>query len=193
MLDFVGHIKSIPDQYTVNYGLNYIEQIEQNPYCLFFISLNSHHPFHSPIESVKDWQSLNHPNSKFETTNSLNDLGEKYLKSIEYQLESYIDMITEKNDENTIFVIFGDHQPPVITHKQQGSSAPIHIISKDEQLIQSFYKYGFSKGLQVDPREHSPIRHEGFYSLFLKELSKKYAPESDIEIDYLPKGETLFQ
>ncbi|UCC53706.1 MAG: hypothetical protein JSV68_06965, partial [Anaerolineaceae bacterium] len=63
----------------------------------------------------------------------------------------------------------------------------LHIISKDRAFVRSFAEYGFDPGLKVqDPLP--AMRHEGFYSLFMRVLLQQYGQGGSKLPEYLPDG-----
>lgn len=163
-------LKAIPDEYTLNYAYNKIKN--SAPYFMFFSSLNSHAQWHSPLKSEKNWKDYN--TLDFKTTKNDKTFSEdKYLKAAKYQYDYLTKFIAENADENTIFVLFGDHQPPKITTKEMGKNTPLYIISKDEDFVNSFHKEGFHNHLDLHTIEKT-IKHEGFYTLFTKKLLENY-------------------
>jgi len=185
-----GFGPSPPDEYSLNFASDYIKSNNKNegPFSLFFITMNSHNPFLSPDISINGWMELNKDpeikvqKSVFLRTPEINDYG----NSINYQL-NYLTNFIFKNEGNDIFILIGDHQPPVIAKSSDGFETPIHIISKDSIFIDGFSKYGFNNGLRITNLETS-IRHEGFYTIFLREFIRNYAVNKDSLPDYLPKG-----
>ena len=193
-LNYNGHLfgfgPSPADQYSLNFAYDYINQdLKGNqPYSLFFITMNSHNPFISPDSIVNDWKDLNKQpelsiqKSVFIKKPKIAD----YISSINYQLSFISDFII-KNGGNDIFILIGDHQPPIITKKNDTFETPLHIISRDSLFIKSFFPYGFENGLVIKHTK-SYIRHEGIRSMFLKEFIRNFANEYDSLPEYMPYG-----
>ena len=180
-----GFGPSPPDQYSLNYALKLAESNQKGPFSLFFISKNSHTPFFKPYEIKADWSIWNdiegpdQPGRFFRKPTL-----ENYLKAIMYQLD-YIFQIIEDGGENDLYIIVGDHQPPALD--AQGFETPIHIISKDSTFIKGFENYGFTSGLLPDKNRIS-LKHEGLYTMLLRELKRNYSSDSILLPDYLPNG-----
>ena len=64
-----------------------------------------------------------------------------------YELD-YLTQFASGLNEQDIFILIGDHQPPVITQPNDGSETMMHILSKNQGFIESFSEYGFSSGLK---------------------------------------------
>ncbi len=181
---------SPPDQYALNYAYDYINQATDAPHVFFFITQNSHYPWTPLPEVVSSWPTLNDtpavpppPTQR----QPLEMMRQQYLASIEYELTMVVDFIVEQADENDIFVIVGDHQPARVARYSDGWDTPMHIISKDEALVEAFAEYGFVPGLFTSSREPT-IHHEGFYSLFMRVLLGQYGQIPGQLPEYRPDG-----
>lgn len=185
-----GFGPSPPDEYSLNYAFESIKNgnKESNPYSLFFITMNSHNPFLTPEVSINGWKNLNNnpenvvQKSVFLKKPEINDYG----NAINYQL-SYLMNFICNNGDNDIFILIGDHQPPLIATAKDGFETPVHIISRDSLFVEGFGKYEFNSGLHINDLDFS-IRHEGFYSIFLREFIDNYALDNNNLPEYLPTG-----
>jgi hypothetical protein len=187
--DQYGFGPSPPDQYSVFYANQYIQKENPGPYTLFFISQNSHNPFYCPDSVVSDWKTLNR---KTRHTKQVSVLFRKprlseYVKAIDYDLKSFVQFIVQEGKENDIFVLIGDHQPPLLTSKENGFDTPVHIISRDSLFLSGFKNYGFSTGMLVSGNQN-PLRHEGIYSMFMHEFIKNFGADTTQLPVYRPEG-----
>ncbi len=185
----------IPDQYVFNYALEEVVQMEGNePFFFFFININSHYPWKLDRQPLyADWRVMNKPGivGTYDQNKIKTDNWDHYFlfyRSIEYQLDYLTDYIARLDDGNSLFILFGDHQPPVF--KTESFDTPVHIISKDTALIQSFMQYGLQPGLQIDTTKSRELHHEGMYSLFVRELKKNYGTDTLDLPPYFPEGIT---
>lgn len=184
---------SPPDQYSLNFAHQYMNE-QTGPHVLFYISQNSHYPWYPLPEVVDDWQSLNDAHVQIPRTTqtfSQEELRHNYMRSIEYEMSMLVDFIVKEGDANDIFVLVGDHQPARVARRADGFDTPIHIVSQNEQFVQSFLEDGFVPQLvtrDVEPNMH----HEGFYSLFMQEFLASYgkADQEGAPI-YAPAGLTF--
>lgn len=177
-----------PDQFSINKA-NLIMQENEGPKSLFFCTLNSHIPYHSPTKIVENWEELNNPKLDLnETQDKKINQEEKYFQCAKYQLEFISDFIEKQNNDNALYVLFGDHQPPFVTKEKHGLDTPVHVITKNKDFLTTFHTYGFSEGMMPQVTNSASLRHEGFYSLFMKALNKNYGTNPDIELPYLPNG-----
>jgi hypothetical protein len=140
---------------------------------------------------VEDWRTLNQPGPEPEPvdpeTIGLDAMRANYLSAIDYQLRMLTQWILDVGDENSIFVLIGDHQPPAVSRRADGWATPVHILSKDAAFIEAFAEYGFVPGLEVNDLEPT-LRHEGFYSMFMRVLLGRYGANRIAQPAYLPEG-----
>jgi phosphoglycerol transferase MdoB-like AlkP superfamily enzyme len=183
-----------PDQYSLNFAQDTIASDGETPVFFFFITQNSHYPW-LPLPTITDdWRTLN-----AKTAPSPSPPPEpiphevrraNYMDAIEYQLRFLTDFILKTGDDDSVFVLIGDHQPQRVSRQSDGFETPIHIISKDAAFVDAFLDYDFVKGLEIN--EITPtMRHEGFYSMFVRVLLAQYGRGIKALPDYLPSGITL--
>ena len=97
------------------------------------------------------------------------------------------DFVLKTGDEDSVFILIGDHQPQRVSRRSDGFDTPIHIISKDAALVDAFLDYGFARGLAVQ-NPTPTMRHEGFYSMFMRVLLTQYGQGVKLPPEYLPSG-----
>jgi phosphoglycerol transferase MdoB-like AlkP superfamily enzyme len=186
---------SPPDQYALHFAHEAINSVSNKPVFMFFITQNSHYPWVPLPEVVDDWRTLNVRAAEERAPTPdpiLHEIRRRnYLNAIEYELGFLTDFILKTGDDNSVYVLIGDHQPQRVSRRSDGFDTPIHIISKDLAFADSFLDYGFVRGLIV--RDFQPtVRHEGFHSMFVRALLAQYG-KGMIRIlpDYLPGGINL--
>lgn len=176
-----------PDQYSMNFMMDLIKKQGKEPFTYFYLTKNSHSPFLTP-EYHNDWKALNNSSSKvhihrgFLATPARKD----YVKAIQYEFDVLQNFITDHGSENDIFLLIGDHQPPILSDENiHGRESPIHVISKNKDFISEFDAYGFNRDIsKID----GTIRHEGFYSIFLNVFTKHFAQSYSNIPEYEPEG-----
>lgn len=181
-----------PDQYTLNYTHQLLKEQSDKP--LFFVTLtqNSHYPWAPQPHLVADWRTLSQtdaadPDAPAEVTHA--DKRQHYLQAIAYQLQMLTDFVIDNGNEESLFILVGDHQPPQVSRRSDGWDTPIHIISQDQGLLTTFAGYGFAPGLQASTLEPA-LRHEGFYSLLMRVLLEQENVARIALPPYLPHGVT---
>lgn len=215
--DFYGW-GMIPDQYSLNYTREKYLSNHEQPYFLLFSTVTSHAPWYDLPPLAEDWRTLNQPggvdsaHARYRALDSIRprtqrrlithlkrQLGIKdlfrinnYFSQIEYQIRVLQDYIVEQSPFNSVFVIVGDHQPPVITSDGGGFETPIHVISQDETFIESFHPYGFVQGMKKDAHSGGYIRHEAIFSMLVRTLAQRYGTmRAEQWPPYLPEGVSL--
>jgi hypothetical protein len=200
-LDFDGPafgFRNIPDQYSLNYAYETYLKPATSPIFLFFLTVSSHSPWIDLPPYLEDWRTLKDQSRlrlsrKYARTE--NKLEESFLSHFSggiglieyaehmiYELHMIQDFILEVAPENSIIIVIGDHQPPITTDTNPNFDTPLHIISQNENLIQSLEKFNFIRGLNLTQTSGIGIKHEGFYSLLIRSLAENYA-----QLDSLPK------
>ncbi|MBX2998200.1 MAG: hypothetical protein KF893_06770 [Caldilineaceae bacterium] len=179
------------DQYSLNFARELVEESTDKPILFYNLTQNSHYPWYELGELADDWRDLNDPD--YPQPNAPAELikhdakRQNYFNSIRYELKMLSDFIRSDTAENSIFVLVGDHQPPQVSRRDDSSDTPIHIISRDADFIASFFEYGFEEGMDVSVIEPA-LRHEGIYSLMVRQLLQQYGEEGVDLPNYLPNG-----
>ena len=157
---------------------------------LFFITQNSHYPFAPLPPLVEDWHTLN---SVTDNQGEIDDDAREhavrrqdYFNAIDYSLRMVVQFILQIGDDDALFVLIGDHQPPRVSRRADGFDTPIHIISRDPNVIGAFQAQGFTPGLWVDGKEPT-MKHEGFYSMLVRALLSDGKKDTQLP-SYLPDG-----
>jgi hypothetical protein len=192
LVNYLGSIRrySALDQFSLNFGYE-AARAKSDRFSLFFCTLNSHYPWHSSAEATDDWRSLNSPGSAHPREPE-RPLAERYSAAIRYQLDYVLRFATARADDSPLIVVFGDHQPPIITPEAMGKQTPVHVISRDRALVEVFLAHGFAGTLNLTNAHPRSIRHEGFLSLFMKALQCAYGSKRDLELPYREFGAPLF-
>ncbi|MBP6558346.1 MAG: sulfatase-like hydrolase/transferase [Flavobacterium sp.] len=144
---------SAPDQYLLNKARNLMEEKSNGkPFAFFVETINSHYNFDTPTQLLSNWEDCQ--TARREDFKPLQNLSEQvlenYFKAIEYQLNNLEDFISNDNESDSIYVVFGDHQPPLITHSKNSYKTPIHVISKEKKLVEQLIEKGFDYGLLTE-------------------------------------------
>ena len=99
----------------------------------------------------------------------LNEAAEGYTAAIRYSLSSVLDYVVEDVTRPALVIILGDHQPITMITGSRGSQVPIHVLSRDEALIDAFEALGFRPGLVA--RGGSRLRMSHLLELILRASS----------------------
>jgi len=191
VLDYNGDVYGFgecpPDQYAMNRTMEMIKEDKSEPYTFFYLTKNSHSPFISP-QLVEDWKSLNHDNGKTHIHKGFlkEPRKEDYYTSICYQFDNLTKFINEYGKSNDIFLLIGDHQPPLLSNPDDyGFYTPVHILSRDKKFLAGFKEFGFKSDIEAC---ENYVKHEGLYSIFLREFIKNYGTNKHNLPAYEPNG-----
>lgn len=178
---------SPPDQFSIHKGFSLMKQKYNDPIAYFFISQNSHYMWHGPSKVIDDWKVLSEDKEiNLEPIND-KDVTDRYVRSITYQLETFVDFINHQ-DDNNVFVLIGDHQPFNDKKKTDDYFTPIHVISKDKSFLLDLESEGFLEGLM--PSKSKAMKHEGVHSLIVSAFQKAFGNTQQKKFPYLKDGVT---
>jgi hypothetical protein len=184
---------SAPDQFTFGFIQKFVSQAEQ-PTFLVYLTQNSHYPWTPLPPILDDWRELENLDMQDGVLSeaqkkglSLGESRQNYLQAVDNTLDTLEEFITSLDKENSVIVLIGDHQPPAVSRHDDGYGTMVHIISQDVDLLASFLEYGFVDGFVLENLEPT-IRHEGLYSLFVRNLIAQYGKSPWILPPYLPNG-----
>jgi hypothetical protein len=172
---------TMPDQYTLA-ALERAERTGANHALFAEVSLISSHAPWTPIAPVlEDWSGIG-DGSVFSEWADAGDPPEvvwrdpervrgQYGRALEYVLQVLASYAANFVDENTLLILVGDHQPaPLITGEGASRDVPIHVISRDPELLAPFAAWGFTPGMRPEPQAAArPM--DGFRDFFLDAFS----------------------
>lgn len=177
---------ALPDQYALYYAQEIMAQAN-SPTAFFYITQNSHYPWAPLPRLAADWHTLaSAPAAPPLSGQTHAELRQHYMASILYELQTIMTFIEETGDEDDIFILIGDHQPPQVARYDDGWETPVHIIAKDPVLTAEFLQAGFVNGL--DATGGVPIHHEGLYTLLLQAMLHQYGTNGTAVPPYQPNG-----
>jgi hypothetical protein len=179
------------DQYILHKSLQIIKEKNKEPFSYFLLTQNSHNPFHTLPIFCPDWQDSNIPPVQLETKGAKLVSYPKlsnYFKAIEYEIKTVSNFIATEGNEDDIFIVFGDHQPPIFNEAKKGNETPVHVITKNELFLHEWKALGFKEGLM--PSLDNPfLKFEGIYSIFQRAFVKSFSNETNLP-GYEPDGKT---
>jgi hypothetical protein len=184
---------SAPDQFVFGFIQDIVSQPEQ-PTFLVYLTQNSHYPWKPLPPVLDDWRELESLEMQDGVLSevqkkglSLGESRQNYLQAVDNTLDALDEFISLLEKENSVIVLIGDHQPPAVSRREDGFGTMVHIISQDVDFMESFHEYGFVDGLVLENLEPT-IRHEGLYSLFIRNFIAQYGASPWILPPYLPNG-----
>jgi phosphoglycerol transferase MdoB-like AlkP superfamily enzyme len=190
-LDYQGPMlgwgPSVPDQFTFGFIQEFASEQPQ-PTFLVFLTQNLHYPWTPLPPLVDEWQALENIDSEWiEAQDKGLSWNENYLQAVNHTFVSLEAFITSLEEKNSVIVLIGDHQPPAVSRHDDGFGTMVHIISQDIDLLDSFEEFGFVNGWVLE-NTRPVIRHEGFYSLFIRNFVAQYGENPWNTPPYLPNG-----
>ncbi len=191
-----------PDQYALH-AVRERLQAQADPYFLFFITQNSHYPWVPLPQLAEDWRSLNRPapdpSVGDQDTIDHGVRRQNYMNAVDYELRMLTELILTEPEDDTVYILVGDHQPPRVSRNEDGFEVPIHVISRNPGFVDQFEQVGFAPGLIVPENAQGEraitLRHEGIYSLLIRSLLAEYGlPPANLTANlpkFLPNGVLL--
>ncbi|HEY6528274.1 MAG TPA: hypothetical protein VIZ65_06235, partial [Cellvibrionaceae bacterium] len=150
---------TMPDQYTL-FAFEQLERSRKNSGNIFaeIVLISSHAPW-TPVPEIVPWQSLNNAQAFDQMVREgaspewvwqdVSRIRDHYERSIKYVLSSLTSYLEQYGDDKLVMVVVGDHQPaPLITESDGNQDVPIHIISKDRQIMQVLDSWQWTEGMR---------------------------------------------
>jgi hypothetical protein len=137
------------------------------------VLVSSHTPFAPVPPYVADWSDA----EKFRSVSAADweriyappdwtELQQPYLDSVVYDLQTLAAWLAQR-DGDALVIILGDHQPPgFISGQKQPWTVPVHVLSRDADLLRPFAAEGYVAGA-VPPRDGEFAGMESFLGNFL--------------------------
>lgn len=169
----------VPDQYSLNYTFKHYLSQDSTPVFLDFTSVSSHSNWldGSIPPLVHHWQDLKSTtaiDSCISTATQFKLFIHQLYKTdnldrlIHYDLKVFLQFILHKTSDNSLIILVGDHQPPIVAGKADGMETPIHIISRDFTLMRELRRFGFFPGMYKAPDASGSIAHQDIYPLIME-------------------------
>jgi hypothetical protein len=166
---------AIPDQFTLERAAEIREALgSDTPVFTQIVLVSSHIPFSPVPPYLADW----HDAGAFATVPAdawdeifrspdWTVLAPGYLKSLKYDFLVLGDWLAKHLAGNELVILLGDHQPPaVVGGELQQWTVPVHVLSRDPDLVAPFIAAGYVDGL-VPPKTPPPKGMETFLPSFL--------------------------
>jgi hypothetical protein len=166
---------AIPDQFTLERAAEIREALgSETPVFTQIVLVSSHIPFSPVPPYLADWRDAGTfatvPAAAWEEILRSPDwtvLAPSYLKSLKYDLAVLGDWLANHLTSNGLVILLGDHQPPAVVGGQFGQwTVPVHVLSRDPDLVKPFISAGYVTGL-VPPPTPPPKGMETFLPSFL--------------------------
>jgi len=165
---------AIPDQWTLKVALERVDQKPHGPLFAEIVLVSSHTPFAPVPPYLDDWSNVGPyngiPQAEWDRIYRDPDwwhLEQPYIASIEYDLKVLAGWLNRLKGQPLV-IILGDHQPPgFVSGDHAPHSVPIHVLSRDDELVLPFTDLGYVPG--AIPPEHGEVKGmETFLPDFLR-------------------------
>jgi hypothetical protein len=157
---------AIPDQFTLDRAMAIRSALgSEPPVFIQIVLVSSHTPFSPVPPYLADWGDA----GAFATVSAAaweeiyrqpdwTMLAPSYLKSLQYDFAVLGDWLTKHLPGDALVILLGDHQPPaVVGGELQHWTVPIHVLSRDPELVAPFTAAGYVAG--IVPTQAPP--HQG--------------------------------
>lgn len=145
----------IPDQFTLDRAAAIRAVLgSERPVFMQIVLVSSHIPFSPVPPYLADWKD----SGTFSTVPAgawdeifrppeWSDLASGYLKSLSYDFAVLGGWLTKYLPRDSLVILLGDHQPPaVIGGEFREWTVPIHVLSRDPDLVAPFLSMGYVDG-----------------------------------------------
>jgi len=169
---------TMPDQYVIDFIRRREIETATQPLFVEFNLVSSHAPFHRQPPYVEDWSRIGDGAVYHDLAlitfpiiwPDLSNAAEGYVASIRYDLKVIAEFIGQFVEKPAIIIILGDHQPNVqLTGKNHVWAVPVHVVSRNADLLMPFSKRGFLPGLVPTQQTHRGMESLTFE--FLEDFS----------------------
>ena len=180
-----------PDEFSLNRAYEMASAESNGPFSLFFLTQNSHFPYNSPLAPAGDWRRLSDPDATISLTRDQGgSMADNYVGSMRYQIDFINRFVQSRSRDNTVFVVFGDHQPPMLATDRHGPDTQVHVIASNERFIETFREAGYVPSLHLAD-DAKVFCHEAFLSLFIAGMLAGFGNRKGVEVPILEEGVRL--
>ena len=197
----------VPDQWSLGYTHEQHVAASEDPVFLFFETVLSHALWNYGVPPVlDDWRDFGSSSTVPDVRRASMDgvseapllpdsltaprifdqpTPQRFLRHIAYEWQVMRQYLRTAVPPNSLVVIMGDHQPPLLPTETFG--VPMHVLSRDAALVEPFDASGYVPGLLLD--DGSPRRtHAGLYSEWVRALTRVNHPEHRLLPPRKPTG-----
>ena len=172
---------AIPDQFTLDRAMAIRSALRPSPPVFTqLVLVSSHIPFAPVPPYLTDWDD----SGSFVSVSAKGmekawrqpdwtRLAPDYLNSLRYDFAVLAGWLTQRMSGEGLVILLGDHQPPAIVggQSQPPWTVPIHVLSRDPELVAPFLADGYVSGL--DPTQAPPhLGMETFLGRFLAAFNR---------------------
>lgn len=177
---------TMPDQFTLSaFQRLELGNEDRRPVMAEIALISSHAPW-TPIAEIVPWSDVgdgaifnrwaNEGDPPAVVWQDFDRVRTQYRLAVEYSLRTVAAYLETYLDEDALVIVLGDHQPaPLITGEDASRDVPIHIISRDEQVLSAFDDWQWTQA--ADPSDAAPVwRMDEFRDRFLLAFTPAIRP-----------------
>jgi hypothetical protein len=151
----------IPDQFTLaRLRTLELDLASRPPVFVFFPTISTHAPFRPTPPYQSDWQKLLGAEpfpadalaQASDEPQGFAEFRAAYADALVYTYRYWAGYLRNHVDDEAVYVILGDHQPPA-TVSGQGVrwDVPVHVVTRDAALADRLRAHGFRSGMTPEP------------------------------------------
>lgn len=174
---------TMPDQYVLDFVRRRELGNHGPPLFVQYVLVSSHAPWSDQPVLLDDWGRIQDGSvyKKLETVHypiqwpDFTNASEAYIRSIVYDFEVLKRYFVDYIQDDSLFIVMGDHQPVTeVTGYSPSHAVPVHVFSRNAQLLEPFLIRRYTRGMW--PRQTEPPRPmELFLTDFLRDFSTSTA------------------
>jgi hypothetical protein len=168
----------LPDQFAIDFIHRKEVLPAKSPLFIQYALVSSHAPWSVQAPLIEDWSTVGDgsiykgitPYRYPVSWTNITEGGDAYADSLLYDFGLIEHYLTEMLTRDALVIILGDHQPPGVAAPDPSRAVPLHVVSRDPELLARFEAAGFVPGMI--PGQTGQIRGmETFLPLLLEQLS----------------------
>ncbi len=162
---------TMPDQYTLDHFSRSLKTSVTGPLFAQIALISSHAPWTPVLPLIDDWDRIGDGRifepwrdagiSPEELWRDMEQVRNHYALAVDYSMHVALDWVRQHVEQDALVLLIGDHQPaPLVTGTDAPPTVPVHMLSRDPELIQPFLQRDFHPGLIPPPVDNVPPMHE---------------------------------
>ena len=177
---------TMPDQYTLSALERFELAAEDRAPVMAEVALISSHAPWTPIAELVPWDEVgdgsvfnrwaNEGDPPAVVWQDFDRVRAQYVLAVEYAIRNLASYLQNYLNDDTVVIVLGDHQPaPLITGEDASRDVPIHIISRDSDVLSALDAWNWTDA--ADPTPAAPVlRMDAFRDAFLDAFTPSAAP-----------------
>ncbi|WP_275287379.1 alkaline phosphatase [Halomonas elongata] len=151
------HWVTMPDQYSLKTLATRWLDSQDAPVFAQVALISSHAPW-TPILPVRDWAAIGDGSGFRRWADAgpepevlwrdMDEVRRHYAEAVRYSLRVTLAWVERYLDDDGLVMVMGDHPAaPVVTGPGASPDVPVHLFSRDAELVAPFLEHGFRDGL----------------------------------------------